>query len=87
MRPLLQGALAMGLFVVGLFFARFYRERRDMLFALFAGAFWLMAANNAALGLTDAAAETRVGLYVVRLVAFLLIIGAIVVKNRERPNR
>lgn len=87
MRQLLHGAIAMGCFAIGLFFARFYRERRDALFALFAGAFWLMAANNMALGLSDAAAETRVHLYVIRLIAFLLIIGAIVGKNRERPNR
>ena len=86
MRSLLHGALAMGFFAIGLFFARFYRDRRDRLFAFFAGAFWLMAANNAALGLTDAAAETSVALYVIRLVAFLLIIVAIVVKNRERPT-
>lgn len=87
MRSLLHGALAMGFFVAGLFFVRFYRERRDTLFALFGGAFWLMSANNAALGLSDAAAETRVHLYVIRLIAFLLIIGAIVSKNRARPNR
>lgn len=87
MRALLHGAIAMGLFVIGLFFVRFYRERRDSLFALFAAAFWLMAANNAALGLSDAAAETRIHLYIIRLVAFVLIIWAIVAKNRVRSGR
>lgn len=86
MRPLLHGAVAMGFFVIGLFFLRFFRDRRDTLFAFFAAAFGLMAANNIALALSDAAAETRVHLYIIRLVAFLLIIAGIVVKNRGRPN-
>jgi hypothetical protein len=86
MRPVLHGAIAMGSFVVGLFFLHFYRLRRDTLFALFGAAFWLMAVNNAALGLTDPTAETRtVVLYLLRLLAFVLIIAAIVQKNRARP--
>ena len=85
MRQLLQGATAMGSLVIGLFFFGFYRARRDVLFALFGAAFWLLAVNNIALGLTDAAAESRVYIYVIRLLAFLLIIAAIVQKNRTRP--
>ncbi len=84
MRQLLQGATAMGSVVIGLFFFRFYGSRRDVLFFLFGAAFWLLAINNIALGLTDATAETRVSAYVVRLLAFLLIIAAIVQKNRAR---
>ena len=82
MRALVNGAIAMGTFVIGLFFLRFYRQRRDVLFALFGAAFWLMSVNHAALGLSDAVAETQVHLYVLRLLAFLLIIAAIVQKNR-----
>lgn len=87
MRQLLHGAMAMGFGVIGLFFLRFFRDRRDTLFAFFSAAFWLMAANNIALALNDAAAETRVHLYVIRLLAFVLIILGIVVKNRERRTR
>lgn len=83
MRQVLQGATAMGSLVIGLFFFRFYRSRRDVLFLLFGAAFWLMAATNVALGLTDVAAESRVYAYVLRLLAFVLIIGAIVQKNRS----
>lgn len=82
MRQLVQGATAMGSLVIGLFFFRFYRERRDVLFALFGAAFCLLAVNNVALGLTDVAAEERVYVYVLRLVGFLLILAAIVNKNR-----
>lgn len=84
MRPLLHGAMAMGNVVVGLFFLRFFRDRRDVLFLLFGIAFWLFAANNTFLALTDAAAESTVSAYVIRLVGFGLIIAAIVQKNRAR---
>jgi hypothetical protein len=83
-RALVNGAVAMGCFVVGLFFWRFYRERRDALFALFGSAFWLMAGNHTILGLSQGTAETQLYVYVMRLLAFLLIIAAIVQKNRAR---
>lgn len=82
MRPLLHGAMAMGNLTIGLFFLRFYRDRKDLLFGLFGVAFWLFAANNVALAFVDAAAEATVGAYVIRLVGFGLIIAAIVQKNR-----
>ena len=84
MRALINGAIAMGCFVIGLFFVRFYRERRDQLFALFGAAFWLMAVNHTVLGLSTGIAETQLYVYVLRLLAFLLIIAAIVQKNRAR---
>jgi Family of unknown function (DUF5985) len=84
MRPLLHGAMAMGNLVVGLFFLRFHRDRRDVLFLLFGIAFWLFAANNVVVAFVDAAAEATVGAYVIRLVGFALIIAAIVQKNRAR---
>lgn len=84
MRQLLHGAIAMGSFAVGLFFLRFYRDRRDALFAYFGVAFLLLAATNATLGLSDAQAETRVYVYLLRLLAFVLIIVGIIGKNRAR---
>ena len=84
MRQVLQGALAMGNVVIGLFFLRFYRDRKDLLFLLFGVAFWLFAGNNFALALSAAQAEATVGAYVVRLIGFGLIIAAIVQKNRGR---
>jgi hypothetical protein len=86
MTQMLQGALVMASFVVGLFFLRFWRETRDRLFLMFALAFWVLAANWLGLGLTEEA-ETRTFFYVLRLIAFALIIIAIVDKNRKGSAR
>jgi hypothetical protein len=77
------GAIVMASVVAGLFFLRFWRRTRDRLFLMFAAAFWLMAVNWAALAFTQAD-EIRTAFYVVRLVAFVLILVAIIDKNRSR---
>jgi uncharacterized membrane protein len=81
---LIPGAIVMGYAVAGLFFLRFWRQTRDRLFFIFAISFWLLGAQRLALALTDQPVETRTGLYLVRLLAFLLILLAIVDKNRGR---
>jgi hypothetical protein len=80
------GGIAMGFAVAGLFFLRFYRKTRDRLFALFALAFFVLAVNR--IGLVLAAQHGVKGdyLYWVRLVAFLLILVAIVDKNRAQKS-
>lgn len=84
MRELLSGIIACGSFVAAIYFLKFWRRSGDRLFALFAAAFAVFAANAVALGLTDPDAEVRVVLYTVRLVGFLLILAAIIDKNRAR---
>jgi hypothetical protein len=80
---LISGAIVMGYAVVGLFFLRFWRETRDRLFLIFAGAFWILGVQRLALVLSRDMVEDDTGLYLVRLFAFLLILGAIVDKNRS----
>jgi hypothetical protein len=75
------GALVMGCFVAGLFFLRFWRKTRDRLFAIFATAFWLLGANWLLLAFTRQD-EVQTWYYVVRLVAFVLILYAVIDKNR-----
>jgi uncharacterized membrane protein YeiB len=79
---LVSGAILMGYGVCALFFLRFWRQTHDRLFLVFALAFGLLGLQRLALVLTEPVEESRTGLYVVRLVAFLLILGAIVDKNR-----
>ncbi|MGH7898585.1 MAG: DUF5985 family protein [Candidatus Binatia bacterium] len=81
------GALAMGCWVAGLVFLRFWKEARDRLFVIFACAFWVLGLNWVVLALFHPGEETRHYVYMIRLVAFLLIIGAIVDKNRSGGSR
>lgn len=75
-----QGAIAACFALAGLFFLRFWRDTHDRLFLLFAASFWLQALTRVALSLIGQP-EERAYWYVVRLIAFLLIVVAIVMKN------
>jgi hypothetical protein len=79
---LMAGALVMGYAVCGLFFLRFWRQTGDRLFLVFALAFWILGLQRLALAVVEPVEESRTGLYLVRLFAFLLILGAIIDKNR-----
>lgn len=79
----LQGIAAMGAWVSGLFFLRFWRDSRDPLFGFFAAAFWLLALSWTSLALFSPTDDARPYVYGLRLVAFALIIAGIIVKNRE----
>lgn len=85
---LISGAILAGYAVCALFFVRFWRQTHDRLFLVFALAFGLLCLQGLALILTEPIEEWRTGLYFVRLLAFLLILGGIVDKNRaERKPR
>lgn len=75
------GFLTAGYMVAALFFLKFWRRTRDGLFLAFAAAFALMAVNQAVPVLFGIPDEALGGVYLLRLGAFLLIIGAIVRKN------
>jgi hypothetical protein len=79
----LWGASACASWVAGLFFLRFWRETRDRFFGLFAAAFWALSLNWIGLALTEPPDEARTAFYLVRLLAFLLILAAVVDKNRS----
>lgn len=79
-----MGALALGSWVVGLFFLRFWRDTGDRLFGMFAASFWLFALTRIILAVTSEHSESRNFVYWIRLVAFVLILIAIVDKNRGR---
>ena len=78
----LSGAVTFGFLTIALHFARFWRRTGDGLFLAFAGAFALLGLGQAILTLAIVPAEERSWLYLIRLVAFSLIIAAIVRKNR-----
>jgi uncharacterized protein DUF5985 len=76
-------ATAVCCFAVALFFARFHRETKDRLFALFALAFVFLGLNRIALVSPLVDDENRPYIFVLRLAAFGLIAFAIVDKNRS----
>ena len=87
MRELISGAIVMGYLVAALHFFKFWKRTDDRLFLLFGSAFCLLAAQRAALSLLYARPETHIYLYVARLLAFLVIIYAIIDKNRAAGAR
>lgn len=85
------GATAMACAIAGLFFLRFWRDAGDRLFAIFALAFWLFGGTRVALallsrqddsGILPGSGEHELSIYLVRLAAFVLILIAIIDKNR-----
>ncbi len=80
----LYGAGAMGCWVAGLFFWRYWRQSRDRLFLLFSLAFWILLLERSVMGLWVAATEWREYVFLLRLLAFCLILYGIADKNRKR---
>jgi hypothetical protein len=78
----LSGAVAFGFVLAGLFFLRFWTRTRDSLFLAFAIAFALLGLVQAILALANFTTEEQSSIYLIRLGAFLLIILAILRKNR-----
>jgi hypothetical protein len=79
----LSGAITLGFAFAGLFFLRFWKRTRDLLFIAFALAFWLLGLQQALLAFSSIPVEERSWLYLLRLAAFSLILLAIGYKNRS----
>ena len=80
---LVAGGIVAGYALAGLFFLRYWRDTRDRLFLIFALAFWVLALMRVALTYVDED-EIRTYLYWGRFIAFVLILGAIIDKNRRQ---
>lgn len=79
----LGGAVAMGFAVAALLFLKSWAKTREGLFLAFAGSFLLLGATQALLTLARIPLEERSWLYLLRLAAFLLILGALWWQNRR----
>jgi Family of unknown function (DUF5985) len=80
----ISGMIAMGYFLAGLFFLKFWVRSRDVLFAIFAVAFWLLATAQTLLPALALPREEQGWVFLLRLAAFALIVIAIVQKNMAR---
>jgi hypothetical protein len=81
----LAGAIAMAYLVAGLFFLKFWRRSGDRLFLAFAVAFALLSAQRVGLAALVNDPDAALLLYGVRALAFIIILLAIIDKNR--PGR
>jgi uncharacterized membrane protein HdeD (DUF308 family) len=87
MNDLLVGGIATGSLVAALFFLRFRRATHDRFFLLFALSFALEGINRVLLWVFVGPNEDAPVYYLIRLVAYGLILAAIVQKNRRNPRR
>ena len=67
--------------VAGLFFLRFFRKTGDLLFLAFGVAFMIEAVNRLRFLSLEMPGEGAASIYLVRLVAYLIILAAILYKN------
>lgn len=84
MTAFVAGALTIGYLVVALFFLRFRLESGDRLFSIFSAAFLLLAVQRFALFYYGN--EAGLWLYTLRLLAFALILFAVIDKNRKSSS-
>lgn len=86
MEQMLAGAIAMGSMVIALFFLRFWRSSRDRFFLYFALSFLIEGVHRIYSTLVPDSGEDAPLHYLVRLLAYGLILWAIVEKNRPRSG-
>jgi uncharacterized membrane protein len=84
---MLIGILVMGYAIGALFFFRFWKESRDRLFLMFGIAFAVLALQQLLYGLTNEATESPALLYLIRLIAFVIILVGILDKNLKARRR
>ena len=83
MTRFILGLLAMASAAIALFFLKFLRESRDRLFGFFAAAFAVLACDWLVQACVTPRHESQHYIFLIRLLAFLLIIGGVVDKNRS----
>jgi len=87
MYELITGMLMILSLVAALFFTMSWRRSGDRFFLIFALAFTLLGIERLILGILNLPESPLLSIYIVRLIAFLLIIMAIVDKNRTSLRR
>jgi hypothetical protein len=82
----LLGVIVTASLTAGMFFLKFWRRTGDRLFLAFAVAFIIEGLNRIGFLFVERPNEGYPIIYAVRLLVFLLILAAIVWKNRNRTN-
>jgi Family of unknown function (DUF5985) len=79
----LSGGSMVAALTIALFFLRYWLQTRDRLYLIFSAGFFVFAAGRLILAFLDEDDEGRILVYGLRLIAFALILGAIIDKNRS----
>jgi hypothetical protein len=79
----LLGVIATASLTAALYFLKFWTQTRDVLFLGFAAAFTIEGINRVLRLFAENPAEAAPGVYLVRGLAFLLLLAAILYKNRR----
>lgn len=83
MNDMLVGAITLANLLIGLFFFRFWRGTRDSFFLYFSLSFSIEGFNRLISGITHTLYEDAPLYYLIRLIAYSLIVIAIWKKNRR----
>jgi hypothetical protein len=84
LQTFLQGVAATGSLVAALFFLRFWTRTRDSFFLFFSAAFLIEGLSRVPLAFEQAGDESEPLYYLPRLLAYSLIVLAVVLKNRPQ---
>jgi hypothetical protein len=82
----LAGAVTVGYLVAAGFFLRYWRKTAERLFFLFAVSFVLLALNQTLTHVLSVVIEPTSFVYILRVLAFVLILAAIIDQNLSRPG-
>lgn len=82
-QAVMTGAIIMGYGVAAVFFLKFWRRTRDGLFLAFATSFLLLAAVPLLTVSLQIPREEQSPFYLLRALAFMIIIVAIIAKSRQ----
>ncbi len=83
MKQFISGMIVTGYLIASLFFFKFWRRVSDRFFLYFALAFVTLAVQRVTLAFNPWEDEHDAAVYMLRLAAFLLILFAILDKNRR----
>ena len=83
----LLGVIVSCSLIAGAFFIKFWRQTRDTLFLAFGAAFIVEGFNRAMILFVDEPNLGHPAIYIVRLLSYLLILVAIINKNRAPRGR
>ena len=87
MYDLFIGAISMGSLVIALFFLRFWRSSGDRFFMYFALSFFIEGLHRIYSAVLNETGEDSPLHYLIRLLAYGLILWAILEKNLPQKNR